>query len=611
MLTLYHNSQMIVLDTTEYYIRELASGMDELIFDISIWDPAYAMMAEEDNISAENGQRYLIKQIDAGAVTAKVICQLDIDEWRATLSVGYDSGSKTVAQQISAVKPAGWTVSDYSGSSISRTLHGDYTPLQVCEACRSVYNVYIRWDNNLKVVKIYTQAMGSPVGAFATRELNLKEINYKGKSTNFATRLYAYGKDGLSFASINGGKPYVDDNTYSNRVICAYWSDDRYTDKQSLLEDARKHLAKLAVPERSYDCAIVDLQATNPDLYNNLDFSLFTAATLIDDVKGTSVDYQVIERHVWPHHPDRNDVIFNDAPIKIQNTVVQIQDELTDPDSTFQQILQSEISAMTDWLLNRDSHLYLERNADGSIKAFIFVCGDEPIATATRVMRIDASGIGFSKTGANGPFVAGFAFDFVNDLGAHLNADFITVGTMVANRIRGGLLQSMDSVSDPNFNLDMDNGYLTAKKLEIITDSLKWSSANGYILSEQDMGVPSYPILFKTLVQQGKLVCSYYYTSPGSPTFYKSIAVEEGALIFSEGADEQSASTIARVEMATKNGNYTGLRLFGSEVVADGDLVLNGSVRPSYYSNDTGQTTSVTINGTTLDFVNGILTSVS
>jgi hypothetical protein len=339
----------------------------------------------------------------------------------------------------------------------------------VCEACRDVYNVYIRWDNALKVVKIYTQTMGSPVGAFATRELNLKEINYKGKSTNFATRLYAYGKDGLSFASINGGRPYVDDNTYSNRVICAYWSDDRYTDNQSLLEDARKHLAKLAVPERSYDCAIVDLQATNPDLYNNLDFSLFTAATLIDDVKGTSVDYQVIERHVWPHHPDRNDVIFNSAPIKLQNTVIQIQDELTDPDSTFQQILKSEIAMTTDWLLNRDSHLYLERNADGSIKAFIFVCGDEPIATATRVMRIDASGIGFSKTGANGPFVAGFAFDFVNDLGAHLNADFITVGTMVANRIRGGLLESSDNPSDPNFSLNMNTGALIAKLLSITT----------------------------------------------------------------------------------------------------------------------------------------------
>ena len=32
MLTLFHNNQQIVLDTTEYYVRELASGLDVVIF---------------------------------------------------------------------------------------------------------------------------------------------------------------------------------------------------------------------------------------------------------------------------------------------------------------------------------------------------------------------------------------------------------------------------------------------------------------------------------------------------------------------------------------------------------------------------------------------------
>lgn len=439
MLTLFHNNQQIVLDTTEYYVRELASGLDEVIFEISIWDPNYALMIEEENIVDRGGQRYLIKQIDAGAVTAKIVCQLDLDEWKASMLVGYNSGTKTVAQQISAVLPSGWSVVDYSYSSIGRTIKGDLTPLQVCEQCRSTYQVYVRWDNKDKRVYIYPQALGTPVGSFATRELNLKEINYKGKSNNFATRLYAYGKDGLSFADINSGKPYVDNNTYSSRVICAYWQDDRYTDKTSLLNDAREHLAKLAVPERSYDCAIVDLQATNPELYNNLDFSLFTTATLIDDVKNVAVDYLVIERHVWPYHPDRNDVIFNSAPIKIQNTVIQIEDELTNPNSTFQQILQAEIDLVTDWLTDNESHCYITQNEDGTIKDFIFVNGDQPIQTATQVMRINASGLGFSKNGVNGPFTNAFVFDATK--GGHLVADFITAGTMLADRILGGTLK--------------------------------------------------------------------------------------------------------------------------------------------------------------------------
>jgi len=472
MLTLYHNNREIPLDTTEYYVRELASGMDEVIFDLSIWDPNYALMAEEENIVDRGGQRYLVKQVDAGAVTAKVVCQLDLDEWKASMLVGYNSGSKTVAQQIEAIKPTGWTVNNHSGVTISRTLHGDFTPLQVCEECRSTYQVYIRWDNKNKVCHIYKQALGTPVGAFATRELNLKEINYKGKSTNFATRLYAYGKDGLSFKDINNNKPYVDNNTYSSRVICAYWQDDRYTDKQSLLNDAIEHLAKLAVPERSYDCAIVDLQATNPEQYNNLDFSLFTTATLIDDIKGTAVDYMVVERHVWPYHPDHNDVIFNSAPIKIQNTVIQIEDELTNPNSTFQQILQAEIDLVTDWLTDNNSHCYITQNADGTIKDFIFVNGDEPIQTATQVMRINASGLGFSKTGVNGPYTNAFVFD--STMGGHLVADFITAGHMVADRIQGGTLESIDSttiggVTYKNFNLNMSTGLLQAVKLAIIT----------------------------------------------------------------------------------------------------------------------------------------------
>lgn len=428
MLTLYHNGQQHPIDNTEYYIRELANGLDEVIFDISVWDPIYQILAEEDNIVDRDGQRYLVKQIDGGAVTAKVVCQLDLDEWRATLSVGYDSGSKTVAEQVNAVKPTGWTVVDRSASIIQRTLHGDLTPLQVCQECTSTYQVYIRWDTKTKVCTIYPKAMGDPVGAFATRELNLKEINYKGKSNNFATRLYAYGKDGLSFADINDDKPYVDNNTYSSRVICAYWQDDRYEVKENLLADAIEKLALLAVPERSYDCAIVDLQATNPELYGNLDFSLFTAATLIDDVKETAVDYQVVERHVWPYHPDRNDVIFDNSPLKITTSVVQIQDAIENPNSPFQQIWSARVNAATDWLLSGDGYVVAIKGSDGQWKELLFMDTND-MATAQKVLRINENGIGFSTNGVSGPYENAWTID------GQLNASFITTGTLNANNV--------------------------------------------------------------------------------------------------------------------------------------------------------------------------------
>jgi hypothetical protein len=501
MLTLYHNGEELPLDITEYYVRELASGLDEIVFDMSIWDSKYRLIQEEDNIVDRGGQRYLVKQIDAGATTAKLVCQLDLDEWKATLSVGYNSGTKTVAQQIDAVKPTGWTVNDRSGSSIGRTIKGDLTPLQVCEECRKTYLVYIRWDNKTKTCTIYPQAMGQPVGSFATRELNLKEINYKGKSNNFATRLYAYGKDGLSFADINSGKPYVDNNTYSSRVICAYWSDERYTDKASLLADAQEKLAVLAVPERSYDCAIVDLQATNQAIYNNLDFSLFTVATLIDDAKETAIDYQVVERHVWPYHPDRNDVIFNSAPVKIQDSVIQIEDEITNPNSTFQQIQQARIAEATDWLLNGDGYVVAVQDNSGNWKELLFMDTND-ISTAQKVIRINENGIGFSTTGASGPYTNAWTID------GQLNADFITTGTLTANLIKAGVLEDLSQ----NISWDLATGALTAQQLSINSTNFqldtqgnvtaKNANVSGTVTSEATTGLG----VEKTILDSGRLV---------------------------------------------------------------------------------------------------------
>lgn len=434
MLVLYHGGVEHPIDNTEYYVRELANGLDEVIFDISIYDPIYALIAEQDNIVDRAGQKYLVKQIDAGASTAKIICQLDVDDWRAAMRVNYDSGSKTVAQQINAVKPTGWTVSDQSGISISRTLHGDYTPLDICQVCTETYSVYIRWDNKTKTCTILPKAMSAPIGAFATRELNLKEINYKGKSNNFATRLFAYGKDGLSFNNkmIHGQMythPYVDNRTYSNRVIAAYWQDDRYTDPESLYDDAVTKLAALAAPERSYDCAIVDLQATNPELYNNLDFSLFTTATLIDDVKETAVNYQVVERHVWPYHPEKNEVIFDSAPTKITQSVIQLQDAVNNPSSTFQQIWDARVKTATDWLTNGDGYVVAVQDQNGNWKETLYM--DTPdIATAQKVLRMNVNGIGFSSNGVNGPYTSAWTLDGV------FNADFILTGTLDADTVR-------------------------------------------------------------------------------------------------------------------------------------------------------------------------------
>ena len=344
MLTLYTPDGAIPLRVSDYYIKELASGLNELCFTISIWDDAFQLIQEESSIREESDGitacNYLVKAIDSGKNTANIKAQIDLDEWKQSLTVAYNSGSNSVGGIVRAVAPTGWTVADYSGLTYLRTLHlTGITPLGVLEQCRSTFSgVTFRFDNINKVIEIINMKTGTNLGAFVTRDLNLKKTEYKGKSTGFATRLYAYGKDDLSIASVNSGLPYVDNHTYSDRIVCAYWKDERYTVAENLKAAAQERLAELAVPSRSFECDVVDLAKTNPEKYSELDFVMFSVVSLIDQTRsGQKIDHIVVERWIYPNAPQNNKVILSTVAPRIQSQVTQIINSMNDINSIYQQ----------------------------------------------------------------------------------------------------------------------------------------------------------------------------------------------------------------------------------------------------------------------------------
>ena len=316
------------LQCDDYYIRELPTGQDELIFTLSIWADEYRAIEEETLIEdrePEGVTKYRVKAIDGGDKTAQIKALLDLDDWRGTVRVNYEV-SGTIADNVRAVAPTGWTVIDRSGmtGTASAELTGG-TPLDLLAEFRKIYDgASFRFNQETKTVTIWDLYNGPNLGTFMTRELNLHDVQYKGKSTQFVTRLYAYGKDGLSIAEANGGVPYVENHTYSDRVICAFWQDTRYEIASNLKEAAIAHLAEIAVPERSYTCSVADLAAIDPERYSYLSFELFSQVGLIDETRSASkIMHRVCERWRYPNYPEKNNVILSNAPRRIQVQVVE------------------------------------------------------------------------------------------------------------------------------------------------------------------------------------------------------------------------------------------------------------------------------------------------
>ena len=444
MLTVFDGANGYPVANDDYYIRQLASGLDEIVFNVSIRDPIYKYIVEEAKVRDRDQNFYLIKQIDAGDDSAKVVAQIDIDDFKRAMFEKYTNDSATVYNTVLGVLPTGWSCIDYSGVIIRRTIPTsdtttDYnvTAWEVLQACCNTYKVRFRFDNVNKIVTIVNPASYENMGAFATRDLNLKALNYKGKSNDFITRLYAEGADGLTFADINGGKNYIDNNTYSDKIISTYWKDERYTDAQSLLDDATAKLAEMAQPTRSYDCDVLDLASTNPDMYGFEDFALFNVITLIDDAQERRLNYQIVEKWIYPYYPVNNKVVLSSETPKIQTQVATLIDAINSPVSAFQQIMQSAIANSTALITgNKGGYVVLhDSNGDG-VPDEILIMDTPDIETATKVWRWNENGLGYSNTGYNGTFGLAMTID-----GA-IVADYITAGTLNGAIVRAGTIDA-------------------------------------------------------------------------------------------------------------------------------------------------------------------------
>ena len=477
MLTVFNGSDGYPISNDDYYIRELSNGLDEVVFEISLRDPVYKYIVEEAKIRDRDENVYIIKQIDAGNERVKVVAQIDIDAWKSTIYEKYTNDSATVYATVLSVLPTGWSCINHSNITIRRTIPTsdtttDYnvTAWKVLQDCCNVYGVRFRFDSANKIVTIVNPKLYENVGAFVTRDLNLRELNFKGKSTDLCTRLYAEGADGLTFASINDNKNYIENFQYTNKVISMYWKDERYTDAQSLLADATSKLDELSKPSRSYDCDVLDLANTNPELYGFEDFSLFNVITLIDDAAERRLNYQIVERWNYPHYPVQNKVVLSTETPKIQNQVVALMDAVKSPTSEFQQIMQSAIMNSTALITgNKGGYVVLHDSDNDGEPDEILIMDTPSISTAQKVWRWNSGGLGYSSTGYNGNFSTAITAN-----GA-IVADFITAGTLNGGIIRAGSVEASALSVQAKKEFSQIHSYLP---IDVTTNLNRWNNSS-------------------------------------------------------------------------------------------------------------------------------------
>lgn len=291
-----------IANYSSFHIVHKQDGNDELYFSVATNDPQYPHIIEEAEIQTDAGL-WIVKKISDDQIG----CALNLDELRVSVYWNYSSGSVHLSDILSAILPS-WTIIGADAITIRRTVEIEYgNDFDILTRAATVFGVWYQWNTRTRTLTVINPAAITVSGEYLTTELNLRKLTYKGETTNFATRLYAVGADGLTprTAIIDGvvyGKDYVEDYTYSDKVITAFWKDERYTIAERLYEDALARLLTMSRPVQSYECDVVDL-AKRSDDYAFLEFVVHRKLTLIDTDRGIRVVHSIAEYDEYPEDP--------------------------------------------------------------------------------------------------------------------------------------------------------------------------------------------------------------------------------------------------------------------------------------------------------------------
>lgn len=287
-------------------ITKEIGGMEELTFFIPANSPEAKMIQLEGYIVPEGEQTFVIRELNTHGKDIEVYCMLAIE----TL-YGF-CWSEIAKQNVNLVEAFEYVLKHTGWKFVNRTTTPartrdiyiqNQTVWEALKVICEVYFVEMTVDTHTHTITAY-DSVGQDNGVFFISDMNLVNFRKDTNTHKLITRLIPIGKDGLNITSVNGGKDYIDNNTYSDKLLYGLWMQSAYTNPTQLKEDATKWLAEYAKPYITYNIDIIDLYRLNGNQL--FKFNVGDGVTIFDKVTEEKVSQRVVKIEIYPQDPTRN-----------------------------------------------------------------------------------------------------------------------------------------------------------------------------------------------------------------------------------------------------------------------------------------------------------------
>lgn len=295
----------ILENAHDIVLTQEINGEDTLTFMFPATDPKAVYVANENHVKIA-GAEYIIRRIenthDVNGKQMSVYCEAPWYDlmFSAPLTVYEWTNATPNVPMHDILSGTGWTPGVVEITSY-RTLNVDQATTNRLAALRQVTIVWggeLEFDTTARMVHLRREISRKPGIIIAFRK-NIRSVHKITDTSDLITRLYAYGKNGLTISDVNNGAPYVENFQYTTTVRVGVWKDTRFVDPYALKERAEEILVQLSKPRASYVVKAVDLSALSG--FEHESFRLGDYVIVYDEELGAKIETRIVR---WQYHVD-------------------------------------------------------------------------------------------------------------------------------------------------------------------------------------------------------------------------------------------------------------------------------------------------------------------
>lgn len=262
------------------------------------------------------------------------------------------------------------------------------------------------------------------------------EVEYQDELGETQTRT-------TDITSVNDNKDYIVNEAAAAEYgqIWGYQKFEDVTEPEELLTKAKAYLEEASALPSSLQINAVDLAVIDASIEH---FKVGCWTPVSSAPHGIEQNFMLSKREINLLDPTQGSITLGRDTESMTESANRTQVEISDRvdkvvDSTSKEINRKVENATTLITGGFGGYVVLDNIDPVTGKKMhpwrILIMNTSDKNTATNVIQINQNGIGFSTTGINGPYRNAWTID------GNLVADFVTTGSMLADRIRGGTLE--------------------------------------------------------------------------------------------------------------------------------------------------------------------------